>query len=195
MASEITCIPLYEPRFAVTLVFLCKYAGGQQCDGLMYLQGIRSGTLAAVSSTGDPENTAAARTYKAMLWKHTLQLATETEITPSAIASPPSRFPQHAFPYRAAFTKKFKVAVDLTERFSRSANVFSGEDANLEDIVAALSYKAEGDESKLDSLLIVDDVFSRGRTAAAMIIKLQAAGFPSCPITVVFPLWLPRTSV
>jgi hypothetical protein len=58
----------------------------------MYLQGVRSGSLAKVSSTGNPEDTAMAKNYHAILWKHKSQLASEAPESPvTAIASPPAR--------------------------------------------------------------------------------------------------------
>jgi hypothetical protein len=160
----------------------------------MYLQGVRSGSLAKISSTGDPEDTAAAKNYYAMLWKYKGQLASEVPEPPvTAIVSPPSRFPQHAEPYRLAIRDRFRGVLDLTDRFCRSGNVHSGEDASFDDICAALTYRTENDEAIISSLLIVDDVFSRGRTAAAMVLKLRASGLAiSSPVTVAFPLWLPR---
>ena len=164
----------------------------------MYLQGVRSGSLAKISSTGNPEDTATAKNYHAMLWKYKGQLVNEV-LDPSvtapvtAIVSPPTRFPQHSEPYRLAIRDKLPGVIDLTDRFCRSGNVHSGEDASFDEICAALDYRAANDEVTISSLLIVDDVFSRGRTAAAMVFKLRAAGLPIIsPVTIAFPLWIPR---
>jgi adenine/guanine phosphoribosyltransferase-like PRPP-binding protein len=42
----------------------------------------------------------------------------------------------------------------------------------------ALSYSRRGSEPQISSLLIVDDTFSRGRTATAVLEHLGARGFP-----------------
>jgi predicted amidophosphoribosyltransferase len=58
---------------------------------------------------------------------------------------------------------------------------------------AVLIYAPGNDEENFSSILIVDDVFSRGRTATALVRKLREAGLPiSSPITVACPLWMAR---
>jgi hypothetical protein len=186
-------IPLDSPVIPATLVYLCKFGPFHGCDDFMYLQGVRTGSITKTSPTGDPNDSAWGRLYHTMLWKHVSLLAGEVPGPISAIVSPPSRFPKHAEPYREALKNKFPHVTDLTKRFERRANALSGEGASLEDISAAMKYRSEGDEVNFSSLLVVDDVFSRGRTAAALILQLREVGLPgNSSVTVAFPLWLPR---
>jgi hypothetical protein len=148
----------------------------------MYLQGVRSGTLATLSESGDPEDTFEAQNYHANLRGYTSRLASELSVPVTAVLSPPSRFPQHAEPYRRAVLANYPGAADITDRLSRSSDALSGENAVFSDIHAALSYQVAGDESGISSVVIVDDVFSSGRMAAAIILRLRTAGLQaSCP--------------
>jgi len=159
----------------------------------MYLQSIRTRVLAEISPTGDPNNTAVARTYFALVPLHSRNLAGEIEGPISALVSPPTRRPQLIHPYMAAMKLRFPASVDLTNRFSRSGPMLSGEDATLTDVIASLSYVPGKDEATFKSVVITDDVLSRGFTAAALIHRLFEAGVPpDCTITVAVPLWLPR---
>jgi hypothetical protein len=81
---------------------------------------------------------------------------------------------------------------DLTCRFSKvNYDVGSGEGIPLLTVLSNLNYRPVGDEADISHLLIVDDVFKGGKTAAAMILKLQVAGLPAeCRVTVACPLWV-----
>lgn len=196
MPSQLISIPVDTPQLSANLIYLCKFIGTQNCGGLMYLQGIRSGVLTSLAKSSGLDNaeaTAVAMTYRSMLSTFTIRLTSDIQGPVMAIVSPPSRFPFHAEPYRTTILAKFNDAIDLTDRFYRSDDKYSGNDASFDDIFSALSYQGKGDEANITSLLIVDDIFSRGRTAAAIALKLKAAGLPqSCTVTIACPLWLPR---
>jgi hypothetical protein len=183
-----------EPEITVTLVYLCKWSESDGCPGgLMYLQGIRTGSLAAVSPSGRPEDAAESRTYSSLRDRHVARLTVEVSEPVLAVISPPSRHSELTLPYRDAVKKRFPHATDLTDRFKRAENVSAGESASLTDLVNALTYHPGGDEGTFSSLLIIDDVFARGRTAAALVKRLREAGLPeNCTITIAAPLWLPR---
>jgi len=113
-----------------------------------------------------------------------------------AVVSPPTSFPHPPEPYREAIKKKFAKAVDLTERFTRSCDYSSGEEAAFDRMMEAVSYTPAGDEPQCRTLVIVDDIVSSGRTAALVVSKVRDAGLPvGARILVAAPLWLPRKSV
>jgi hypothetical protein len=186
-------IPFDEPLMTATLHYLCEQAGDNECGGLMYLQGVRSRTLVAISPTGNPEDTAVARTYHGMRRQFVSQLIAQLHGPFAAIVSPPSRYPEHAEPYRLGVQERFPDALDLTHRFSRASEVSSGSNASFVDVCTALTYVPAGDEVDISSIIVVDDIFARGRTIAALVLKLRQSGFAvGAPITIACPLWVPR---
>lgn len=112
------------------------------------------------------------------------------------LVSPPSTRPELIVPYRQALSKKFPDAIDRTEAFTSDGSVSSTHGASYEELLASISYKPFGDESKLNSIVIVNDVLARGRTVAAIIHRLKEAELsPTCSITIACPLWVRRHNV
>ncbi len=184
------CIPLDDPRYKVKLIYLGKQ-GPNKPSPLSYLQSIRSGVLAAASGN-KPEETTIAMAYHNKLDEYTARLASEVPVPNMAIFSPPSRF-THALPYREAMINIWPDIVDLTSRFKRDEKYPSGQNATSDEIFNNLQYEATGYESSFTTVLVVDDIFSRGRTVAAAIEKLRQAGVgDDCDFTVACPLWVDR---
>ncbi len=154
-----------------------------------YFQGLRNGLLARMTD-GHPENSCITRNYAAMESTYACRLERELpEETFDAILSPPSRYDQ-AGAYRNAYVTAGRGRRDLTDRLSKLGGNLSGEGANLEQIVDELKYDARGDEVCLRSVLIVDDTFNTGKTAAAVITRLMEAGIPEdCSFVVAVPFW------
>jgi adenine/guanine phosphoribosyltransferase-like PRPP-binding protein len=71
--------------------------------------------------------------------------------------------------------------------FSRKGKVKIGhDDTTLEQAIDELVYTADGAESGIKSLLIVDESSASGRTAAAVLHHIREAGLTaSCEVTVV----------
>jgi hypothetical protein len=107
---------------------------------------------------------------------------------------PPSSRPELLIPYRNALLTQHREAIDLSARLAqKNPHVSAGEGASLEDMLAAMTYDRRGDEARLTSLVIVDDVLASGNTSAAVIQLLRDAGLSQeCQITLGCPLWLLR---
>lgn len=104
------------------------------------------------------------------------------------VAPPSSR--EDSKPYKNALLQS--GALDISDRFSRLPGVSAGRGATLEEMTAALSYSTAGDECGFRSLLIVDESFSRGTTAAAVLDHLRRAGLSDdCTVTIASAVWLP----
>jgi hypothetical protein len=113
--------------------------------------------------------------------------------------SPPSRR-QDAAPYLAAAKKNVLDPTDLSRFFFKVADVQVGTFNNpfnnpLEAIrTIAFTYGGRLDDRK--NVLIVDDVFARGSTAAALVFRMRQLGLPhAASVTVAAPLFAaPLTS-
>jgi hypothetical protein len=118
--------------------------------------------------------------YQAKLWLYKNSLVKELEnlgVKFDAIASPKSDH-LDAEPYRQAVLNGCSV-LDLTENFTRTGEKKAADTSTtLDDMMSEIVYAADGVESKLRSVLIVDDSIASGKTAAAMITKLRDAGLP-----------------
>lgn len=200
MATINISIPNDSPQLSITFVFLHKVTSDNiPSTSLMYLQNKRSGALASAARKSgllSPEEHPIARGYHAGLRSHVSDMTQEVialNCHVAAVVSPPSNSPGDASPYRAALIENFKGAVDLTERFQRAEGISSGGGATWNDLYNGVLYTPKGDEPSFTSILIVDDVLSRGRTAALIALKLRDAGVPlACKFIAVSPLWIPR---
>ncbi len=181
-------IPVHDPTIAVKLVYLGDQGDGR---GLLYLQSVRSGVLKIQSRTGNPEDAPLAQLYRGFLPMLPGQLSSQVSGPVAAIVCPPTDFPEHAQPYKAELQRTFDDAVDLTSRFQRSGAVRSRDGVPFEAVLKELIYDSKGDEATFRTLLIVDDVFGRGVTAASITQHLRRAGLSAdAAITVAVPLWV-----
>lgn len=144
--------------------------------------------LNAVRTTKIDENSLMATEYHGMKRTYAVQLAAEVKRhVPDfdAVISPPSSRPD-AEPYRDAVLYGSK-ARDISQNFSRKGKVKIGhDDTTLEQAIDELVYTADGAESGIKSLLIVDESSASGRTAAAVLHHIREAGLTaSCEVTVV----------
>jgi hypothetical protein len=151
---------------------------------LNFLNAVRSG-----AKTDDSES---ARTYHNMVPIYASQLAglvaTEVPDADAIIAAPSSR--TDVDPYRAAIVRRSSGLLDLSSSMTRSGSVKAADnETTLEQVIESFSYKATGKEGSLNSLVIVDETVGRGKTVAAMLHHLRAAGLPEdCKVTVVVAL-------
>lgn len=177
-------LSLDHPSIEVTLVYLCQLVGFNECGDLHFLQSVRRSNL----SPTHPWRTSypiSLSTYKTQL----ANLVASEVPNVTAVVSPPSRS-NHAKPYREALLGVFHDAKDLTAYFRLISDVHAGDEGtSLEAICSALVYTRNGDEPSISSLVIVDDVFNRGRTATSLVKHLRDAGMPlGASITVAAPL-------
>jgi glutamine phosphoribosylpyrophosphate amidotransferase len=155
------------------------------------LQGIRQGTLRVINP--DPEQTAIAHRYHAQKHRFFPALAAKVPGPIDAVLSPPSSLPNQAEPYLKAIKAKHAGAVDLTSRFTRTGNARAGQGASVCDVAKGLNYLPAGDERNIRRLVIVDDTFNTGTTAAAVVKVLRQQGLAEdCEVIVASPLWLAK---
>jgi hypothetical protein len=79
-------------------------------------------------------------------------------------------------PYADAIVDRFPL--DLSQFFRKADGVRAADCNDFEQLVAAISYSGPRQDS-LRSVVLVDDVFESGRSAAATILRLRGAGMPA----------------
>ena len=105
------------------------------------------------------------------------------------VVSPPSSR-RDLDPYREAVVSRGIARTDLTDFVRRSRDA-SARSQSFDELVGALSLTGAPPVDSARSLLIVDDYFVTGRTAAALLSVLRSHGFPADGgVTVACPLWL-----
>ena len=160
----------------VTLIYGAKHPG----KGTTYLNAVRMGPV--------DEESGVAREYHSMenIYGEMLAAAVAQKASDfDAVVSPPSSR-QDADPYRRAVLRRNKLAADLTNNFSRKGEVRVGQDGiTLEQAINEIIYVSDGNESRVRSLLIVDESVASGKTVAALLHHMRNAGLSSeCRVTV-----------
>lgn len=119
------------------------------------------------------------REYDAMAPIYAARLAGMVQNDPAFIFAPRSRYP-FAATYRDAY-KKDADALDISERFRKvDVCVVAGEDdTTAEDVYRSLAYEAAGDEAKIATIVMFDDVVAGMKTAIASLSRLVEAGMPA----------------
>lgn len=144
------------------------------------LQGLRSGRM--------KPNEAGAIEYFSMAWLHAKQLAKEVNGSYDAMVVPPSTH-NRSEPYAKELINCCQW--NLSGGFSRAGVVRSGDGCSLGQLWSSVSYKPSGEEGKLRSVLVVDDIFASGKTVAIMVGKLIEAGMSKeAVVSVACPLWI-----
>lgn len=148
------------------------------------LQSLRSGAMR-------PDSVLATQ-YLVMAPFYGRQFAAQIGGTWQTVVAPPSSN-DLAKPYLSAILER-SSAIDLTPRFTRAGAIRSSDDPSptLAELAASIAYAPRSDESGLNSLLFIDDVFASGRTLAALLLHLRTSGLPAnCTVHAAAPLWLP----
>lgn len=172
MTKDIFTLPTGE---TVKRIYGVRHPG----EGTTYLNAVRA--------TKVDEASGMASEYRAMKPFYGRRLAEEVKReTPDfdAVLSPPSNR-QDAVPYRDGILSDTK-ARDLTGNFSRHGKIKAADDkATVQDVIGEFIYKPDGSEGSIKSLLIVDESTASGKTVAAVLHHLRAAGLPeTCSITI-----------
>lgn len=184
--EDAVLIPLDDPSLRVRVICLHK---GKEPGAFIFLQSMRSGLLMRIHS--DPETSETAKAYRRNEGRYQNMLAEKMPSDFDAVVSPPSRMAWQAEPYRQAIRLRNPSAIDLTPQLRRTGRAFAGENATVAEISEQMEYVATGHEGDIRRLIIVDDTFTRGTTAAATVRVLRAYGLPAdCEIIVACPLWL-----
>lgn len=175
-------LPVPGAALSVGLSYLDR--GGVSDIG--YLQRVRY-----MANVASPILEGMAQRYRAGLVMWASKLAAHVASPVAAIVAPPSCRPELVAPYLGAVSNRFPGAIDLSGRFHRAGAHRSGEGATVEALIAATTYQTAGDEGQFHSIVIVDDVVSEGKTAAAVIALLRASGVPATATWhMAAPLWL-----
>lgn len=106
-----------------------------------------------------------------------------------AIRPPSSR--NDADPYLAAILRDHPAATDASPYLERVGDVRAGEDPTVEALMGSWRLQDVPGLESFSDLLVVDDVFSRGTTVAAVVRVLRDAGLrATVPVNVFVPLWV-----
>ena len=145
---------------------------------LHYLHSVRSGKATE----------GAAAEYENMKTTYANQLAAlvgnEVPDADTLVVPPSSR--DDTAPYGEAILQKQVLLQDLSGQFSRNGNVRAADnDTALDQVIEEYVYAPSGSEPTTKSLLILDETVGSGKTAAAILHHLRAAGLPSdCKVTI-----------
>ncbi len=187
-------IPVSSPAFGIVLAYLDTY--GRITDAktdLAFLQRVRSHKPESRFHLGpEPNRYRTATLPRAILRAITLLETCEFDF---ALRPPSSR--DDAVPYLNAFIDARPHTIDLSSSFARAIGAKkAGENSSFEEVRDALLYTGTKDLSAARSILIVDDIFSEGKTAAAVIDVLRRKGLPSeAKITLFAPLWVRKSDL
>ena len=180
-------IPVDDPTFNVELFYIHEYKKSDpyhlRYNPLMYLHSIRSGDI--------KEDSHIAEAYRNNIKCYAEKLLNEFnwKYIDSVIGTPSSR--DHINPYLSLFKRKFKPDLDLTGCFTKKSNFSAGLGNINIHTCGGIDYHCELDISCLKSILIIDDLFSTGTTAAIIIKLLKSHGVKdlisialACPLLV-----------
>lgn len=135
-----------------------------------YYNGIRRGWI--------NEDSNIATEYRSLLPKLVAEIVAEIEKAGSefdAIVIPPSSR-QDAEPFKQAVMARWPKARDLSPCFERHGKIKLADPGDVGAMVKEFVYASNGEEKDIESLLIVDESVGEGKTAAAIIEHLRAAG-------------------
>lgn len=183
MAIQRLAIPTDESGYKVELAYLERWGPGT--DGTTPLA-----FLAREVSEADPEVEDAyhknlaeyRRDFGEMLEDRAFEL----------VLSPPSSR-RDLDPYRDEIVSRGIARRDLSGHLSRTRPT-SARRQSFDQLIDALAFEGAPPIAGARSLLIVDDYFVTGRTAAALLSLVRSHGFPlDGQVTVACPLWLDRS--
>ena len=98
-------------------------------------------------------------------------------ITFDTVISPPSSGAD-VEPYRQAVIERWSVR-DLSKNLTRKGKTKAMKsETTLEDMIEEFTYTPDGSEPSIRSIMIVDESIASGKTAAAILHHLRAAGLP-----------------
>jgi hypothetical protein len=192
---EILDVPLLDGEVVqVTVIAYHRETGREAPRGLVFLQAMKTKSFRTGLGV-PPEETEVGRIYHQNLPQYVAALTGEVKEPIDAIFSPPSRHPQLAQPYREAIAAIHPNAVDLTAMFTRRGEALAGVGATLEQVLNGLAFDpAEQVLAGFERIVIVDESYNRGITAAGLIFRLRERGLPKdCKVIFVCPLQIEPT--
>lgn len=168
----------------VDIASLCRFDETQpssSCGDVMYLQRMRRGDESLRES------------YQANEARYVSIFALHVGGKFDAVVSPPSKY-AFAVPYRRRFVERLGVP-DLTPFVHRREDAKeSGAGATIDDVVRGLTVDALPLLRQPAALLVVDDIYEEGKTVAALLHVLRAAGVEIGRVVVAAPLRIITTA-
>jgi hypothetical protein len=141
-----------------------------------YLQGIRNGVLRAVPSAMAIREASYLKAVPRII-EDLLTAFSDRGVQHAALVVPPSSR-NDARPYADALLKAGIATVDLSGCVKRIDYSFrAGRSLSFEEVCSSIEVVQSPDASPFDSLIVVDDVLSSGRSVAAVVLALRESGF------------------
>jgi hypothetical protein len=172
-------IPFDEPIVEVDLVALYAAASGSAVvkTPVYYLHGMRSGVLVLAGKQMQEQYAALYYAHRDNLVGRLSAAVAELGVSDAAGVCPPSS--RHdAQPYLEALWRVGVISVDLSVVIRRVEPSFrAGRALSLAEVLASMATVARPTADPARTLVIVDDVVSSGRTAAATASVLMDGGF------------------
>lgn len=140
-----------------------------------YLQGIRSGVLQAVPSAMAKHEESYLMSRPGVI-QDLLTAFSDRGVQHAALVVPPSSR-DDARPYADALLEAGIAKVDLSSFVKRIDSSFrAGQSQSFEEVRSSIEVVQLPNASAFNSLIVVDDVLSSGRSVAAVVIALQESG-------------------
>jgi hypothetical protein len=186
MSSIQVPIHINGHRREITLIYLDQHGYGVtgRASGLAYLHRVRQFPTRDFRDTEDFY-------LQRVLPEATRRLADELGgRTFDVVFSPPSSR-QDATPYLAAIKQRLDAARDWTERFRRVGDGRAGVLRSCDAVRAATVFTPDESIAEVHSVLMVDESYSDGATACAMLTLLRQNGLSQdAEFVVAAPLWV-----
>jgi len=173
-------IPGESPKLEVTVYSLAVH-GGYPPNALSYLQYVRSLSPDSPKWKDYPIKEMKAEYPKqkekaAKLFADCIH-PVFPERVPTAIIKIPSTRDLNC-PYYSAIKERYRDAIDLTFYVKRHYKVKSGEGATFKEVFDDTYLEPCDGLADIKNILLVDDVYASGNTAAAVLLRLREHGLP-----------------
>lgn len=190
MPSEVVTLPSQIP-IPAELRYLLQYSGPvTPLPVLAYLQRVRMPAL----TRNHPEMIEwLEKQYHAALPQllETFSALLASERIDLIVAVPSSR--QDVDPYRAAVVSTHAEALDLSATFRKNPEIAATTATSRDAVDQAITCDSIVVPATATRVLILDDIFSSGRSAAAVIARLRERGLnPKATVIIAAPLWVTK---
>jgi hypothetical protein len=185
-----TLVTLPSPANLQTeLRYLAKYTGPSRPDPvLVYLHRVRIPSLVRAYPDAVANLERQYQDAIPQLTKGFVALLAGEQID-LIVATPSSR--RDVVPYHEAVRAAYPGALDLTDAFRKAPTVSATTATSSEAVDRAITTEPVEVPPTARRVLIVDDIFSSGRTAAAIVARLRANGLqPNATVLIAAPLWV-----
>lgn len=189
------CLPFRESLIEVEMVVAFRERTTQNVTDCpaYYLQGIRNGVLRAVPSAMALRKASYLKVVPRVV-EDLLTAFLDRGVKNAALVVPPSSR-NDARPYADALLKADIATVDLSGCVKRIDSSFrAGQSLSFEEVRSSIEVVQSPEACPFDSLIVVDDVLSSGRSVAAVVLALRESGFilKSTPVFVAAVLSVER---